>query len=122
MALHNELGQKGEKNAIRFLKNKGYQVLATNWRYRKAEVDIIAKTPEAIVFVEVRTRSYDYFGQPEETVDSRKQKLLKKAAEAYMERYDLFDYEGRFDIVAIIQAEGTRKIYHLEDAFFFYAD
>ncbi len=122
MAFHNELGQKGEGIAVSFLKRKGYQILATNWRYYKAEVDIIAKTTEAIVFVEVRTRSYDYFGQPEETVDKRKQKLLKKAAEAYMDKHDLFDYEGRFDIVAIIQSEGVRKTYHLEDAFFFYAD
>lgn len=111
------LGNKGESIAVNYLKAKGYTILETNWRASHTEVDIIAEFNNQIIFIEVKTRSYDYYGPPEEFVDRRKQQNMTFAANRYME---LKNYEGeiRFDIIAIILKGGYRKFNHIEDAFF----
>ena len=76
MATHNELGAKGETMAVQFLMAKNYQIVAINWRWQKAEVDIIAQINDTLVFVEVKTRSSDTFVKPEEAVHEKKQLLL----------------------------------------------
>ena len=119
MAKHNELGKKGESLALIFLKNKGYTILAQNWRYGRAEVDIIAQVEDIIVFVEVKTRSTDYFGYPEESVTAHKQQLMANAAEGYFDEFEI-EAEVRFDIIAIIHNVRQTSIHHFEDAFFFY--
>ena len=78
MAQHNELGKKGEQLAIDYLVKKGYKILDKNWRYLKAEVDIIAKKDSMIVAVEVKTRSSDYFGDPQDFINKKKISLKKK--------------------------------------------
>ena len=116
--MHNkEFGQKGEDSAVSFLDSKGYQILERNWKASHAEVDIIASHNNILIFVEVKTRSYDYYGPPEESVTKKQQQNLIFAANRYME---LIAYEGelRFDIVAIIMNGPNRKINHIEDAFF----
>ena len=115
MAQHNELGKKGEQLAIEFLIEKGYKILEKNYRYLKAEVDIIAQKEGVLAVVEVKTRSTDYFGNPEEFVNPKKIKLLLSAIDYYVVDKDL-DVEVRFDIIAIIQQKET-KITHLKDAF-----
>lgn len=116
MAAHNELGEKGEKIAIDFLLRKGYIILEKNYRYLKAEVDIIAKIENTLAVIEVKTRSTDYFGNPEEFVNSKKIKLLLSAIDYYVTEKDL-DVNVRFDIIAIIEQNTSTKIKHLEDAF-----
>ena len=64
MAKHNEIGQTGELRARRFLEEKGYKVAETNWRYRRAEIDLICWDEGILVFVEVRTRTSEEFGRP----------------------------------------------------------
>jgi putative endonuclease len=115
MAEHNELGKKGEKLAIDFLLKNGYKILETNYRFLKAEVDIIAQKNEVLAVVEVKTRSSDYFGNPQDFVNLKKIKLLLSAIDHYVIEKDL-DVEVRFDIIAIIHQK-TIKIEHLEDAF-----
>ena len=115
MAQHNELGKKGEQIAIDFLVDKGYTILEKNYRYLKAEVDIIAQKENILAAVEVKTRSTDYFGNPEEFVNPKKIKLLLSAIDYYVVDKDL-DVEVRFDIIAIIHQKET-KIEHLKDAF-----
>ena len=115
MAEHNELGIKGEKLAIDFLLKKGYKILEKNFRYLKAEVDIIAKKDNVLAAVEVKTRSTDYFGNPQDFVNPKKIKLLLSAIDYYVNEKDL-DVEVRFDIIAITYQK-TIKIRHLEDAF-----
>ena len=78
MSAHNELGAKGERKAVLFLQKKNYEILATNWRYKRCEVDIIAKWKSIIVFAEVKTRSSDFFGHPEEAVDSHKRQMWRQ--------------------------------------------
>jgi putative endonuclease len=117
MSQHNELGVKGEILAIEFLEKKGYSILEINWHFEKTEVDIIAKDRNNLVIVEVKTRTTDAFGQPEESVGKAKQDLLSIAAEEYLERNNL-DLDVRFDIIAVLFKNDQAKVYHIEDAFF----
>lgn len=117
MAKHNELGSLGEELAIDFLLQKGYKILETNWRFQKAEVDIIASKDEVLAAVEVKTRSTNEFGDPQDFVNQKKIKLLVKAVNEYVERNDL-DVEVRFDIVAITINEKKLEMEHLKDAFY----
>jgi len=117
LAQHYELGIRGEAIAKGFLLSKGYVILETNWRFNKLEVDIIADNGETLVFVEVKTRSSNNFGKPEEAVDFDKKMNLINAAEAYL-NFLHAEMEVRFDILAIILNEDTTEINHIEDAFY----
>ena len=119
MATHNELGEKGEKLAEEFLLKNGYQILERNWRFKKAEVDIIAQKNEILAIVEVKTRSSNYFGNPQDFVNQKKIKLLVEAINEYVISKDI-DLEVRFDIIAILKNNNTFKIEHLEDAFLYF--
>ena len=117
MAEHNELGNWGEDTAVDLLVKKGYEVIERNWRFQKAEVDIIAQIENTLVAVEVKTRSTDYFGNPQDFIKPKKIKLLVKAVDEYVNRNDL-DVDVRFDVIAITKTDKEIKIEHLEDAFF----
>ena len=117
MAKHLQLGVWGEKTAKAFLLQKGFQILEANWRHQRAEVDLIAKDDAILVFVEVKTRSSDYFGPPESFVTPQKEKLMVRAAHAYMKKIE-HDWEIRFDIVSILKSgDEDYQIEHIEDAF-----
>lgn len=118
MADHNALGQKGEAIAQSYLLAEGCEVIATNWRYRRAEVDIIFRKEDTLVFAEVKTRSTDYFGTPDVFVTDKKRTLMAVAANKYLEKTQ---YEGeiRFDIIAIVmENNGSHRLTHLKDAWF----
>ncbi|OED38497.1 hypothetical protein AB832_04545 [Flavobacteriaceae bacterium (ex Bugula neritina AB1)] len=117
MAEHNQLGKKGEELATDFLIKKGYDILERNYRYQKAEIDIIAKKANAVVVVEVKTRSTPEFGNPQDFVKPKQIQLLVKAIDHYVLENDM-DVEVRFDIVAIIKNKAGTRIEHLEDAFY----
>ena len=116
MASHNDLGKIGEDLAVDFLRKHSYEILDRNWRYRKAEVDIIARKKEVLAVVEVKTRSSNYFGDPQDFIKSKKIKLLVEAVDEYVNSNEL-DVEVRFDIIAITKQGENFKIEHLEDAF-----
>lgn len=116
MAQHNELGKKGEELAVEYLQNNGYKILDKNWRFKKAEIDIIAMKKEVLAVVEVKTRSTSYFGNPQDFVNQKKIQLLVEAINEYVISKDL-DVEVRFDIVAIIKNNQNFEIEHLKDAF-----
>lgn len=117
MAQHNELGKKGEQLALELLQKKGYTILDKNWRYLKAEVDIIAQKENTLAVVEVKTRSSIDFGDPQDFVKPKKIKLLVSAIDEYVTSKDL-DVEVRFDIIAIVKKGTKFSIEHLEDAFY----
>jgi putative endonuclease len=100
-------GREGEELAEKFLREKGYNILETNWRFRHKEIDIIAVRDNEIVFVEVKARKNTDFGQPEEAVNHKKQKHLIDAAEAYMIEKNL-DLDVRFDVISIINKSHIR--------------
>ena len=117
MAQHLELGRKGELIAKQHLEQQGYEILDENWTHGKAEIDLIAYKDKVIIFTEVKTRSGNGFGEPEDFVDNRKQRLLADAADEYIY---LMDHQGevRFDIIAILfRNENNYKLNHIEDAF-----
>ncbi len=111
----NSRGRESEKRARVFLEAKGYTILATNWRHLKLEIDLIARQADTIVFVEVKFRKNDEYGEPELFVNRKKQNFIIKAANAYLELHHI-QYESRFDIVAL--SEKRNEIIHLEGAFF----
>jgi putative endonuclease len=110
-------GKDGEETAKRFLLEKGHEILETNWRFKKYEVDIISKTGQTIVFVEVKTRKSDTFGEPETFVNRQKQNFLVAAAHQYITQNNI-DLESRFDIIAILQLNNNQTVKHLEAAFY----
>ncbi len=117
MSEHNDLGKLGEKLAAEHLRKNGYNILKQNYSFGKAEVDIVAEKNNQLVFVEVKTRQSSYLSDPEYTVSMKKQKLVIKAADAYVKEFDL-DMESRFDVVTIIVNGQYTKLDHLEDAFY----
>ena len=119
MAEHNELGKRGENLAVEYLLKNGYKIVKRNWRFQKAEVDIIAKKENVLAVIEVKTRSNDYFGNPQDFVSPKKIKLLVRAIDEYVIKHDL-DVEVRFDIIAIINKKHTLNIEHLKNAFLYF--
>lgn len=115
--MHNQtFGNKGEELAKTFLLQKGYELLEQNWRHKKSEVDLICRKEGIIIFVEVKTRSTDRFGYPEEAVGAKKEEKLAQAAAEYIEQTN-HQGEIRFDIISIILGKET-EVHHIEDAFF----
>lgn len=108
-------GNKGEELAAHFLVGNGYEIVARNYRYKHAEIDIIARTKNFLVFVEVKTRSSSAFGEPENFVNNHKVGKIMEGAEQFMIDNQ---YHGniRFDIVSIKMASPP-LIEHFEDAF-----
>ncbi len=117
MAQHNELGKKGEQLAVDFLLKNGYEIIERNYRFDKAEVDIIAKQKDILAIVEVKTRSTVDFGNPQDFVKPKQIQRLVKAVDEYVNTNDL-DVEVRFDIIAIVKEGRDFKIEHLENAFY----
>ena len=120
MAAHNELGKQGEEIAASFLTAKGYNVLDRNYRYQRAEIDLIALRlePAELVFVEVKTRGRSDGPYPEEGLTDSQKKRIFKAADSYIYEKQLSTVPTRFDIIAI-QMENPEHplIHHIEDAF-----
>ena len=117
MAQHLDLGRKGESLAKTFLEGLGYEILDENWTHGKAEVDLIAYKDRMIIFAEVKTRTGNRFGEPEDFVDLRKQRLLADAADEYIY---LMDHQGevRFDIISVLfDRNENYTLKHIEDAF-----
>ena len=111
------LGRRGERAAEKHLRRNGYRIVARNFRAAGAEIDLVAIDGDTLVFVEVKTRRSRVAGAPEEAVDERKQKRMRRAAEVFARRYRADEFEMRFDIVAI-DASGKRlEIELLRNAF-----
>ena len=116
MAIHNKLGIKGEQIALKYLQDKGYHILETNWRFGHLEVDIIAEHENQIVVIEVKTRSTDQWGTPDESVTNSKIKFLTSAIEVYLDQKNI-DKEVRFDIISIVTDAHNNEINHIQEAF-----
>jgi putative endonuclease len=111
------LGRRGERAAEKHLRRSGYRIVARNFRAAGAEIDLVAMDGDILVFVEVKTRRSREAGAPEEAVDERKQKRMRRAAEIFATRYRADDVTMRFDIIAV-DASGKRlEIELLRNAF-----
>jgi putative endonuclease len=110
------LGRQGEETAARYLQTKGYCILERNVRTPHGEIDLIARKGEVLVFVEVKMRTSEQFGYPEEAVTPRKQAHLLAAAEAYLAQHPESDETWQFDVVAILRhPNATLQIEHFEN-------
>jgi putative endonuclease len=112
-----ETGRQGEFAAKEYLLSQGYEVLEMNWRFKKYEVDIIAKKADILVFVEVKTRKSNIFGEPEVFVTRKKQQFLIAAANHYVMERNLA-FESRFDIIALVSENNDQTVKHLQGAFY----
>lgn len=120
MGRNNIVGAWGERVAADYLRKKRYQLVATNYRCRYGEIDLVVSNRKYLVFVEVKLRKSDAFAQAHEFVDHYKQERLRTTAEMYLSQYPT-KLQPRFDVIEIYAPDGTETsrpvIHHLEDAF-----
>ncbi len=115
-----KLGHLGEDMAANYLMQKGYRILHRNWGLHKGyEVDLVVTDGREVVFVEVKTRSSDWFSRPEQAVDDKKVRHICMAAHSYVKYFNI-SLPPRFDIVAIVRRdEDNYDINHIVSAFRF---
>ena len=112
-----EIGMAAQKTAMEFLRAKGLKLIEANFRTPAAEIDLIMKAGDYIVFVEVKYRQNQKYGFPREAVNTRKQQKIKKAALHYIARRRIKDQDFRFDVVEVLESPGGPEINHIENAF-----
>jgi putative endonuclease len=114
-----KFGRWGEKHCERFLKRKGMGVLARNFKCKWGEIDLIMSDGKSkIVFVEVKTRSYEKLSSAQAAVGKKKQTRLAKTARHFLKKYKIKDRALRFDVVAVILGQtGAAEVRHYENAF-----
>ncbi len=95
------VGRTGEEVTCRHLKKEGYLILERNYKTKYAEIDVVCRKKKELVFVEVRTKTNENFGSPEDTVDVEKIKRLKRSALGYIQKKR---YQGpcRIDLVCVV--------------------
>ena len=113
-----EIGRLGELLAKEYLKNAGYTILAENYRTLLGELDLVIKKHDTIIFVEVRTRSTNSHGSPEESITKNKRDRLIRLALQYCAQHTLYARNLRFDVVAINIKGKKSEIKHISNAFF----
>ena len=116
MASQQLLGSYGEKIAARFLESAGYQIVERNYRYLKAEIDLIAKKDEVLAIVEVKTRTGSPLEHMADAVNKGKIHRLVMAADHYITARGL-DVEARFDIIWITKCRNKVSLEHIKNAF-----
>ena len=116
-APHLTLGREGEALAARLLTGKGYRILARNYRTAGGEVDLVCEDGDTLVFVEVKTRSAGSLGRPDQAVTGVKRGRLVRAAAAFLSEHDGWERPCRFDVVAVVDRDGSRTATHLPHAF-----
>ncbi len=116
MAEHNNIGQRGEENAVNYLLSNGYDILERNYRFGRAEIDIIVQKDKTLIFVEVKTRKNSDFGFPETFVSESQEERIHLAAEEFVEKHG-WQGDIRFDIIAIVWDLSEPTFDHFEDAF-----
>ena len=117
MAEHNDFGNLAEDLAVEYLEKKNYRIIARNFRYQKAEIDIVAEFEGVIVVTEVKARSYNTLIEPQEAVTKKKIKSIVMCSDFFMNERKI-DKEVRFDIITVLPDEqGVLQLNHIEDAF-----
>lgn len=115
MAEHNEIGFRGEEQALSYLQAQGLKILHRNWRAGHLEIDIVALDGEQIVFVEVKTRKVRPT-RPSDVVSAAKMRNIVNAADVYLKNNHI-DAESRFDIIILVGAGETFEIEYITNAY-----
>ena len=117
MAEHNDFGNLAEDLAVEYLEKNNYRIIARNFRYQKAEIDIVAEFDDLIVVTEVKARSYNTLIEPQEAVTKKKIKSIVMCTDFFMQDRTI-DKEVRFDIITVLPDEkGVMQLTHIQDAF-----
>lgn len=114
---HIATGDKGEQSAANYLKRLGYKIVATNYRAKTGEIDIIAKDKDCLVFIEVKTRRSTVYGLPSEAVNYRKQQKIINTAFCFLNQRGITDSACRFDIFEVYLGRDTTECNHIINAF-----
>lgn len=114
---HNELGTYGENLAQKYLQDLGYIILDKNFRFKKNEIDIVAKKDDVLCVIEVKTRATAEIGEPYLAVTKTKQRQIIKTADFYVKSKGL-DIDVQFDIISIVHNQYRTKLEHIQNAFF----
>ena len=117
-----DTGRKGEELAVRFLKNAGYRIVERNYRCRFGEIDIIAVDGGTTVFVEVKSRRTESFGEPQLSVGRDKQKKISRIALNYLQEKNMLSRDTRFDVVAVKMLPAGNTLELIQNAFELAAD
>ena len=114
-----EVGAKGEKLAVKFLKRKGYKIVQRNYTCKLGEIDIVARQDGTVIFVEVKTRRTQEFGPPQSAITAAKKKQISRVALWYVKEKKFMDQSCRFDVIGITFSPESRKprVEHIENAF-----
>lgn len=116
----NRLGKRGELIAAEYLKENGYEVIKNNYRYDRAEIDLVCidAKQNLLIFVEVKTRTNKKFGEPEESITPSKIEQIKKGAYGFLSENSNYDgYDVRLDVITVFFEGQDAVINHIENAF-----
>lgn len=105
-----DLGRRGEDAAARYLQRRGYDIVERNWTCAAGEADIVARDGEALVFVEVKTRSSTDKGLPSEAVNAEKRQRYERIAALFLQGYEVVDVPVRFDVVSLMVVPPDRAL------------
>ncbi len=114
--MRRQTGLQGEEWAVRYLRQHGYSIIGRNYYTRYGEIDIICEKERILIFVEVKTRSSQRYGSPEEAIGHKKIEHIKKTALHYLAECQTVYKEIRFDVISII-ISSTPQITHIKSAF-----
>lgn len=119
MATSHEVGRRGERAAVQWLRDRGYRILETNYRWHRAEIDVIALDGGWVVFIEVKTRKVGVYGPPEEAVGRKKQNQIARVAAHYLQARGMEGMDCRFDVLALRETRDSGRIVveHIKNAF-----
>ena len=113
---HIELGQYGEELAVNHLRSEGYEIIERNFRFKKLEIDIIAKKDDKLIVCEVKTRTTAIIGEPFLAVTRNKQKQIITVTNYFIKLKDLF-IDVQFDVISIVHNSMRTKLEHIPNAF-----
>lgn len=117
MFSHHETGREGELLAKKYLEKEGYEIITTNWKYGRLELDIVAEKQGVLHIVEVKTLSASTAGYPEEQVTSKKMDNLTRAADAFLHQFGR-TMQLQFDIMSVVLRKGKAEYLHIEDVYY----
>jgi len=112
-----QTGKRGEDIAVAYLKNRGYRIIERNYKCLFGEIDIVAKDGDTVVFVEVKSRKSEKFGDPQGAVGWEKQKKISRISLKYLEEKHLYPCDARFDVVAIKMLPAGSIVELIQNAF-----
>lgn len=110
-------GKRGEDMAVIYLKDTGYRIIERNYKCLFGEIDIIAKDGDTVVFVEVKSRKSEDFGDPQTAVGREKKRKISLTSLKYLEEKHLYPCDARFDVVAIKILPAGNTIELIQNAF-----